>query len=57
MAENTGELKTLLESILDGIEETRTASDKQLEAQLAFNSQVNQELQHLVSRSISPKLM
>lgn len=57
MAENTGELKTLLESILDRIEETRTASDKQLEAQLAFNSQVNQELQHLVSRSISPKLM
>lgn len=57
MAENTGELKTLLESILDRIEETRTASDKQLEAQLAFNSQVNQELQHLVRRSISPKLM
>lgn len=57
MAENTGELKTLLESILDRTEETRIASDKQLEAQLAFNSQVNQELQHLVSRSISPKLM
>lgn len=52
MAENTGELKTLLESILGGIEETKTASDKQLEAQLAFNSQINQELQHLLKQIV-----
>ena len=47
MAESTGELKTMLQALLQRFEETMLAGDKQREAQIAFNTQVSADLAHI----------
>ncbi|XP_020184893.1 uncharacterized protein [Aegilops tauschii subsp. strangulata] len=47
MTESTGELKTMLQALLKRFDETTLASDKQREAQIAFNTQVSADLAHI----------
>ena len=47
MAESTGELKTMLQALLQRFDETTLAGDKQHEAQIAFNTQVSADLAHI----------
>ncbi|XBI12028.1 hypothetical protein VPH35_138958 [Triticum aestivum] len=47
MSESTGELKTMLQALLKRFDETPLASDKQREAQIAFNTQVSTDLTHI----------
>lgn len=44
MENNTNSLKSILDSLISRLDEQKIASDKQLEAQIAFNTQVSQEL-------------
>ncbi|KAI4974608.1 hypothetical protein ZWY2020_048215 [Hordeum vulgare] len=47
MSETLGEIKSLLESLLKRGEAGQLATDKHVEAQLAFNEQVSSDLAHL----------
>lgn len=47
MDDNTSTLKSLMESILKRLDEQKLDSDKLLEAQVAFNTQVSQDLRSL----------
>ena len=47
MSESTGELKTMLQALLRRFDETTLESDKQREAQIAFNTQVSADLAHI----------
>lgn len=47
MSETSGEIKSLLESLLTCFEASQIAADKHVEAQLAFNQQVSSDLTHL----------
>ncbi|KAE8813269.1 hypothetical protein D1007_09538 [Hordeum vulgare] len=47
MSETSREIKSLLESLLKRVEVGQLATDKHVEAQLAFNKQVSSDLSHL----------
>lgn len=47
MSETSGEIKALLESLLNCFEASQLTTDKHVEAQLAFNEQVSSDLTHL----------
>ncbi|KAE8815003.1 pentatricopeptide repeat-containing protein [Hordeum vulgare] len=47
MAESSTEIKTLLESLLKRVGSGQLTADKHVEAQLAFNEQVSNDLVHL----------
>lgn len=47
MDDNTNSLKSLMETILSRLDEQKLDNDKRLEAQVAFNTQVSQDLRTL----------
>ncbi|XBH95737.1 hypothetical protein VPH35_086252 [Triticum aestivum] len=50
MDDNTNTLKSLLKSIVTRLDEQKLDSDKRLEAQVAFNTQVSQDVRNLSKR-------
>ena len=50
MDDNTTSLKAMIETILTRLDEQKVDSDKRLEAQIAFNTQVSQDLRSLAKQ-------
>lgn len=50
MDDNTNSLKSMLETILSRLDEQKLDNDKRLEAQVAFNAQVSQDLRNLAKQ-------
>ena len=50
MDDNTTSLKAMMETILARLDEQKVDSDKRLEAQISFNTQVSQDLRSLAKQ-------